>query len=411
MTREQILVIDDSREILDFLATLLVKAGYRVSGAVTGKEGVARALRERPDLLLLDLSLPIMSGLQVMQALNRARFESPVILMTSFGSENVVVQALRLGARDYLNKPFDIDQLLAAVERCLETGRLRREREQLVSQLADANLTLTRRMQELSTLQAVGRSVASLMPEEELWRRILDSAVMLTAADAAALFLLEEAGQPPYLRAARHGARYLFGLRVPVPDGLVAEVMRSGRPLSASDPTERTGITDYLGARAQSLLYAPIRLGQATNGVLAVACLHTAQVSEETQERLLALADYVAIAVENARLHEAMRHSIAAQTVRETVTALAHHVNNPLQTLLSSAELLRSQLPAEGGHSDIIAAMERDVQSIAAVISVLSDLASPESTVYIGSARMLDIAGELQARAAQSVRAPAGRPH
>ena len=126
MAGESILVIDDKIEIITFLQDLLLPLGYRVSAATDGAEGLARALDDQPDLVLLDLNMPGMSGIDVLDALHRRSFASPVILMTLYGSERVVVQALRRGVRDYISKPFDINELLVSVDRALTESRLRR---------------------------------------------------------------------------------------------------------------------------------------------------------------------------------------------------------------------------------------------------------------------------------------------
>ena len=161
---ERILIIDDKIEIIKFLTDLLAPLKYRLLTATDGKSGLDVALEQQPDLILLDLHMPGMTGIEVLEALRQHNCRSPVILMTLYGSESVAVQAFRLGVRDYVVKPFRIDELLAAIEQALEVGRLRRERQRLVEELTRTNQELTRRMRELATLQAIGRSVASLMP-------------------------------------------------------------------------------------------------------------------------------------------------------------------------------------------------------------------------------------------------------
>ncbi len=103
---EKILIIDDSAKIRSFLSEMLRPLGYVVSTASDGKRGLDKALTERPDLILLDLSLPRLSGIEILEALQKDNYEVPVILMTAHGSESVAVQAFRLGVKDYLMKPY-----------------------------------------------------------------------------------------------------------------------------------------------------------------------------------------------------------------------------------------------------------------------------------------------------------------
>ena len=133
---ERILVVEDDRASRDLFTRLLAYEGYAVLTASDGAEGLERALVEGPDLVLLDLNLPRMDGLEVLRALQERRYNKPVILMTVFGSEEVIVEALRLGIRDYLAKPCSPEELYGAVERALAAGRLVEQRERLAQQEA-----------------------------------------------------------------------------------------------------------------------------------------------------------------------------------------------------------------------------------------------------------------------------------
>ena len=309
MAGEKILVIDDSAQISDFLTEVLEPLGYTTRKAGNGKDGLAAALAGQPDLIMLDLNLPDMSGLEVLESLRRRDCQVPVIMMTLYGSEGVVVRALRLGVRDYLTKPFAMDELLAAVERALEEGRLRRERERLVQSLSKTNRAVTLRVRELATLQAIGRSVASLMPKDHLLRRILDAAVYLVGADVGALFLLDRDTHQLRLEAIRRGATYRTGLAAMSEDSHVQDALRSGKPVWIMHPAKRSGMTGYLGEKAESLLYVPVKLGDTAIGVAGVAWAHGGRASTDIENRLVALADFAAIAINNALQFEETRRS------------------------------------------------------------------------------------------------------
>ena len=304
MQNEQILIIDDSAAITEFLTDVLEPLGYRLLSAANGSDGLSKALAKLPDLIMLDLNLPDMSGLHVLEALRRRDCQSPVIMMTSYGSESIVIQALRLGVRDYLTKPFAMDELLASVEQALKEARLRWEREHLVDKLSKVNEEITLRMRELATLQGIGRSVASLMPKEQLLRRILDAAIYVAGANVGALFLLDKDTRRLRLEAVRQGETYRMGMRAVIDDSHVEDVLRSGQPMRITNPNKHTGVTTYLGQKAQSLLYVPVKLGDTAIGVAGVAWLHASRVSTDIENRLVALADYAAIALQNAQLYE-----------------------------------------------------------------------------------------------------------
>ena len=109
-----ILVIDDEPQILRAMRTILTARQFRVSTAANGEEGLALAATQQPDVIILDLSLPDMDGVEVCRQL-RQWTQTPVIVLSVRDSEHDKVQALDAGADDYLTKPFGIDELLARV--------------------------------------------------------------------------------------------------------------------------------------------------------------------------------------------------------------------------------------------------------------------------------------------------------
>ena len=136
MAGEKVLVVEDKPEMIQILTDyVLGPQGYVTLTALNGEEGLRMALSEEPDLVLLDLRLPKMSGLQVLQTLREQQFSAPVIVITAYGSEEVVVRALRLGANDYVAKPFELDEMINVVERVLSKSKQEKERARLSQEL------------------------------------------------------------------------------------------------------------------------------------------------------------------------------------------------------------------------------------------------------------------------------------
>ncbi len=121
MGREKILVVEDEEDILELVTVALTREGWRVTGATTGEEALEAAREEAPDLVVLDLMLPGIDGLQVCRALRadaRTR-EVPVIMLTARGEERDVVRGLESGADDYVTKPFSPKVLAARIRSVL----------------------------------------------------------------------------------------------------------------------------------------------------------------------------------------------------------------------------------------------------------------------------------------------------
>src|SRR6202167_3579003 len=113
MSNPRILIIEDEPDLLRGLALNLEAEGYSVLTASRGDAGVEQALRERPELILLDIMLPGMNGLDVCRELRRRGFDAPIIMLTAKAEEMDRVVGLEIGADDYVSKPFGIRELLA----------------------------------------------------------------------------------------------------------------------------------------------------------------------------------------------------------------------------------------------------------------------------------------------------------
>jgi len=122
-----VLVVDDKEMMRDSVGGTLRRAGFAVVTAPDGSAALDMVAQKRPDALVTDLRMPGMTGLELLERLRKVDEELPVLVMTAFGTIETAVRALKLGAFDYLTKPFEGDELVIAVKRAVEHGRLRRE--------------------------------------------------------------------------------------------------------------------------------------------------------------------------------------------------------------------------------------------------------------------------------------------
>ncbi len=136
MTSFKILVIDDEKSIREIFAVLLEEKGYRVETAEKGTEGLARARAFSPDIVLLDMNLPDMTGLEALTGIKSALPQTDIVIVTAFGTIRNAVEATKLGAAAYLEKPVDNDELLLTIARLTEVKRLAREVEGLRTELS-----------------------------------------------------------------------------------------------------------------------------------------------------------------------------------------------------------------------------------------------------------------------------------
>jgi two-component system, NtrC family, response regulator HydG len=135
--RGRILIVEDEEIVRQLLTGLLREEGYAVDAVPTGEDGLKALDRELYDLVLLDLNLPGMHGMNVLSAAPALQTDAQFIVMTAFGSVDNAVEAMKLGAFDYVNKPFRTEELLLTLERALHQTALRREVAQLRRHAAD----------------------------------------------------------------------------------------------------------------------------------------------------------------------------------------------------------------------------------------------------------------------------------
>lgn len=114
--KNSILVIDDEKGICAFFEKVLTKEGYRVLTALSGDRGLAIIKMEKPDMVLLDLKMPGMDGIEVLRQIKKIDKNIVVIILTAYGTMETARMAMRLGAFDYLTKPFDLEYVKAVVK-------------------------------------------------------------------------------------------------------------------------------------------------------------------------------------------------------------------------------------------------------------------------------------------------------
>src|SRR6202000_1208171 len=119
----RILLIEDDSGITDTLQRLLTAEGHDVAAEKRGDDGLARALKDEFNLVITDLKLPGLNGLELVHQLHAARPPLPIILVTAFGTTETAIEAMKFGAYDYLLKPFNIPQLIALVHQAADSNR------------------------------------------------------------------------------------------------------------------------------------------------------------------------------------------------------------------------------------------------------------------------------------------------
>jgi two-component system, NtrC family, response regulator HydG len=204
-----ILVVDDDREMSSILVEILTAAGYRALSASSGADALALVRREHLDLVISDLRMVGMSGHQLQAEIKRLAPNLPVVIITAFGSIQTAVESMKLGAFDYITKPFSNDELLLVVSRALENRSLRQEIKRLRGELAHSY--------GLENIIAASHKMTAVL---EIVEQIADSAasVLLTGESGTGKELIARA---LHFRSRRQQAPFVPVNCAAIPDNLL----------------------------------------------------------------------------------------------------------------------------------------------------------------------------------------------
>jgi len=340
MSAERILVIDDELSVIRFCQRALEEEGFEVTGALNGEEGLQLLRERRParpersrwepleeggfDLTLLDVMLPDLDGLDVLSTIQEMDPEMAVVIVTGHGTMEVAIRALKLGAQDFLLKPFTSEELLAAVQEVLDKKRLIQE-----------NLRLRARLPILE----IGKALMSEVNLERLTQLALETVRQTLGADRVSLMLLDEERQELSISAALGlPNEVVTTTRVQVGQGLAGLAAQRREPILLPEQAQNDFSIQALLPRSDigSTICMPLMLKDCVLGVLnASRPLGVAPFRQDDVDLLSILGGQVSVAIENARLYQE-----TARQLKETETLGA--VTASLTRSLDLDQVLRS---------------------------------------------------------------------
>ena len=200
-----ILVVDDEEVVADSLSAMLQQEGYTVFTARSGIEAEEAMQENSFDVVLTDLIMDKGDGLHVIRKVNELSSEVIVIVLTGYGSVNTAVEALRLGAYDYVMKPCNNEYLKATIKKGLEKKKLSRQLYIRTLQLEQSSTELSKKTQQLSTLHEISASLQRIQDQDKLSHQVVESIrsrlgfhkVLLGVVSDDAQYIRWEAGQIP----------------------------------------------------------------------------------------------------------------------------------------------------------------------------------------------------------------------
>ena len=347
----RILVVDDEPHVVQIFQDLLAQRGYEVISSNNGDDAIVKVTTGHFDLVLTDINLPGVDGLEVVRAAKAADKDTCVILITGYASTTTAIDALRQGAYDYITKPFDLWETAKAIDRGLESRFLVIENRRLVTSLEEANRELQqheqilRRMvkeatQRITDLYEAGKEISTSLSRQATLEVIVNQVAKLASAEASLVFLYDtDAGE--YVAEAGVGVplerlrEYRFGNGV----GMHGQSVRSASPVCASGLPDTVGVEEFLvELEAGSALVVPLLTNENVVGTITAIRRDGRVFTSDDQETLTMFASQASIAVTNAILYERTKELDRMKS--EFVAVVSHEVRTPLTSIKGSLELL-----------------------------------------------------------------------
>ncbi|MHB8629584.1 MAG: sensor histidine kinase [Aggregatilineales bacterium] len=348
MTTKQavrILYMEDDPGAARLFQKRLEQHGYVIDLASDGQEGLTKYKTGVHDLVVVDQNMPIYDGLQVIHKLAKDGRLPPTIMITGSGSENIAVQAMKLGARDYIVKDVEggyLELLPSVIEQLLDQERLIRERQEALDALEQRN-------RDLALLNEVGQALTATLNLEQIIERLLMAATSITSAKSSLVWLWSES-QPGWLCCQKVFYRDEDFQRVELTlapgEGLAGWVGHHGKSAITDAPTPTPGTDTAPIPDVTSVLAVPLRVRDSVIGVLELANKAGGTFTANDQTLVETMASSAAIAIDNARLVETFRQqAIDLKMQNEDLNAfshsVAHDLKNPLFSIVGSSNLLR----------------------------------------------------------------------
>ena len=389
----RILVVDDEPHVVQIFQDLLAQRGYEVVSSTNGDDAILKVTNESFDLVLTDINLPGVDGLEVVRAAKAADKDTCVILITGYASTTTAIDALRQGAYDYITKPFDLWETAKAIDRGLESRFLVIENRRLVESLEKANLELHHHEQILSrmvkdatqritALYESGKEISTSLSRQATLDVIVNQVAKLAGAESSLVFLYDtDAGQ--YVAEAGAGApqeglkEYRFGAG----EGLHGQAVRNMSPVRSAAIAETIGIEPFLSELGvRSALIVPLLTNEGVLGTITALRRSGRGFTPDDQEQLSMFASQASIALTNAILYERTKELDRMKS--EFVAVVSHEVRTPLTSIKGSLELLGDErfhvLPPP--QKELLSICQANTERLISLINDILDFSKLESS-------------------------------
>ncbi len=319
---EKVLVIDDDEEFANLLGLLLAKKGFETQIAFSGTEGINKAAFFKPAVIIQDLMLPDIFGMELLIGLKRSSPSSRIIAISGRGDDAIAVDIMKGGASDYLRKPFESQKLFSAINKALNLSPPEREFEKLTREVVHQS-------REFFALNAFSAALLSIKPPEERYRSALEIVMNSMEGMASVLRVSGQGGGKLYVAAVGGGkADELKACGMSSNVGLVSYVSEIKKPAVVRNFAEERRFIVPEEIRLHGIksgIAAPLIVKGVVRGVLAVFSAESRDYNSSDIKLISSFANSLALSVDNDSLSSVLA---AFQAQWQTVLdAMPYRIN------------------------------------------------------------------------------------
>ena len=307
-TNEHILLVESNPEIVDLISRqTLQPIGFQVEVVSDASKAIEQVIKFTPDLIISNLNLPGLSGKDLMVALSSQGLHIPLIVIAENGQEDDVIQAFRLGAKDYLLWPARDAEVVSVVEHSLRQVRDQHARQDLDLKQNETIQGLERRIRELSIMIAIGKEILSTRDQAVLVDKLVESAIYLATANCGWLMMEKETPGSFELAASRNLPEgWSANLGKAFNDEINAIITSPGKTSSLNENSLKQLNIESLG---QSAIAVPINVDQKAIGLLVVIRDKKIPIEKDRLALLNVLADYAVISLSTSHLFRELQET------------------------------------------------------------------------------------------------------
>ncbi|RKY31257.1 MAG: hypothetical protein DRP74_05240 [Candidatus Omnitrophota bacterium] len=361
MKRASILVIDDEQIIGNLLKDVLSERGYEVTYADDPKSGMALAKENEYDIYIVDLKMPHIDGIEVMRNIKSSHPDAVIVVQTGFGTLETAQEALRIGAYDYITKPFDIEKLAFTVAKAHSFRRLTSENRELLQRLEKDKVELEKRVRDtardLALIYQIGRDISSSLELADVLRYLVERITSILNLETCVILLVEKETGDLVVKAAQGVSRediektrlksgeYISGYVLKERKSIIIEDINKD-PLFATRTKEKYYHGSFISV---PLIVMAKKEGEEDRpiGVINIANKKSGEKFDLFAVRLLEeVAIEAAIAIDNARLYTSLEDTYirTVMSLTSAIDAKDHYTRSHSENVTDYALAIAAEL-------------------------------------------------------------------